>query len=922
MDTLSMTMTSDAATFTATVRGGHGNQKLAKARKCHGLKIMDGVMDLPRKPSDAEHEAVLGRLTSALGAMPSDTDVQTWLGAELVAAIAAMKSTSASAPSPRRTVAEPRKLAAGPGSALGAYELKFASEHWRLHHPSWSEGVTVNHNRKASVREQHRVRELLGRLLAAYVPAPCRGREEARELLEITLLRLQLRDPQQLSLNKFMESSPTHLWFTVDSGAATLSDDKGHLLEPSLLDEERWLEDNELLALAARVMLGSTLDEVRARLSDPLSSELPVSSELRDRLAKEKLPVPRRRAAQLVVLAGGAPAMGFLDGAIATAGFAECFSKLAPAVALDGVVSNTAAREYFELSGPDDDRGIVRCVPPTAYVRCVAAKVECFHGCDSSYVDQSFVPMLQDTHRATGREPPRPRGSLEPPAPPARAQRNSSRISGQAHQGVAMDAAPSFAAAAAKPGHDWAAGTFHALLGRELMDNLRAAETLRAAICAAIDLFVLLSNAYNTDGIELALGAGTARFLNAHATVFADRKPHYWRAKLLKVVAPLAAGAPSDPIRFVITDAIPISQKRCPKGGKDEGLPIARLYAAGCAEEDQLEQEGEEGAEEGGEGCGDVAEGAAGSTGGGKQKEAAAKADLRKVLNAKAVPDARVRRSLRPDVPIAHFGTGAGWDDDFDRFATGLSGRPRLLAPFLAKNEKVSVAALEPCIAVAEFRTFGGGYQGKGKHVGELGTFALVRATKGGGVIMYAAASLGRELGLRDSIFSGLRNGEYPGTTVMLGPGISALAPAQTATAAAVRRLSSVAAERSPVRSPRLLTAGGLVDLASLYRTEGFKDDAAFVDELAKVQTESGIIWVLAASIPRVLQLAKKGIEEKEVKGSGKSGKRNKPAASSSSSAPAAEPVPLGLAGTFNSARLHLYPVAKKQKVAKAESTS
>ena len=921
-----LSMTSDAATFTATVRGGHGKQKLAKARKCHGLKIMDGVMDLPRKPSDAEHEAVRGRLTSALGAMPSDTDVQTWLGAELVAAIAAMKSTSASAPSPRRTVAEPRKLAAGPGSALGAYELKFASEHWRLHHPSWSGGVTVNHNHNASVREQHRVRELLGRLLAAYVAAPCRGREEARELLEITLLRLQLRDPRQLSLNSFMESSPIHLWFTVDFGAATLSDDKCHLLEPSLLDEERWIEDNELLALAARVMLGSTLDEVRARLSDPLSSELPVSSELRDRLAKEKLPVPRRRAAQLVVLAGGAPAMGFLDGAIATAGFAECFSKLAPAVALDGVVSNTAAREYFELSGPDDDRGIVRCVPPNAYVRCVAAKVECFHGCDSSYVDQSFVPMLQDTHRATGREPPRPRGSLDPPAPPApppaRAQRHSSRISDPAHQGVATtDAAPSFAAAAAVPGHDWAAGTFHAVLGRELMDNLRAAETLQAAICAAIDLFVLLSNAYNTDGIEMALGAGTKRFLNAHATVSADGKPHYWRKKLLKVVAPLAAGAPSDPIRFVITDAIPISQKRCPKGGKDEGLPIARLYAAGCAEEDQLEQEGEEGAEEGGEGCGDGVEGAAGSTGGGKQKEAAAKADLRKVLNAKAVPDARVRRSLRPDVPITHFGTGAGWDDDFDRFATGLSGRPRLLAPFLAKNEKISLAALEPCIAVAEFRTFGGGYMGRGKHVGELGTFAMVRATKGGGVIMYAAASLGRELGLRDSIFSGLRHGEYPGTKVTLGPGISALAPSQTATAAALRRLSSVAAERSPVRSPRLLAAGGLVDLASLYRSNGFEDDAAFVDEQAQVQTESGIVWVLAASVPRVLELATKGIEEKEAKGSGKSGKRNKPAASSSS-APAAEPLPLGLAGTFNSAGLHLYPVAKKQKVVKAESTS
>ena len=46
------------------------------------------------------------------------------------------------------------------------HELTCASEHWRLHHPAWSGGVTVNHKRKASVREQHRVHALLGRLLA------------------------------------------------------------------------------------------------------------------------------------------------------------------------------------------------------------------------------------------------------------------------------------------------------------------------------------------------------------------------------------------------------------------------------------------------------------------------------------------------------------------------------------------------------------------------------------------------------------------------------------------------------------------------------------------------------------------------------------------------------------------------------------
>ena len=46
---------------------------------------------------------------------------------------------------------------------------------------------------------------------------------------------------------------------------------------------------------------------------------------------------------------------------------------------------------------------------------------------------------------------------------------------------------------------------------------------------------------------------------------------------------------------------------------------------------------------------------------------------------------------------------------------------------------------------------------------------------------MYAATSLGRKLGLRDSIFSGLRHGEYPGTKVTLGPEISALAGAAAA---------------------------------------------------------------------------------------------------------------------------------------------
>ena len=97
-------------------------------------------------------------------------------------------------------------------------------------------------------------------------------------------------------------------------------------------------------------------------------------------------------------------------------------------------------------------------MPPDAYVRCVAAKVECFHGLihgldDLSYVDQIlFVPMLEATPRDLECEPPPSQGSLKPPPLPARAHRHSPRISGPARSGVATDAAPSFAAATAVPG--------------------------------------------------------------------------------------------------------------------------------------------------------------------------------------------------------------------------------------------------------------------------------------------------------------------------------------------------------------------------------------------------------------------------------------------------------------------------------------
>ena len=93
------------------------------------------------------------------------------------------------------------------------------------------------------------------------------------------------------------------------------------------------------------------------------------------------------------------------------------------------------------------------------------------------------------------------------------------------------------------------------------------------------------------------------------------------------------------------------------------------------------------------------------------------------------------------------------------------------------------------------------------------------------------------------------------------------------------------------------------------------------MDELAKVQTESGIIWVLAASVQRVLELAQKGREGKEAKHNGKSGERTKQARLLFvHGARCCASARHGLSGVFQDAGLHLFHVAKKQKGVKVES--
>lgn len=233
-------------------------------------------------------------------------------------------------------------------------------------------------------------------------------------------------------------------------------------------------------------------------------------------------------------------------------------------------------------------------------------------------------------------------------------------------------------------------------------------------------------------------------------------------------------------VRYVIFDALPISQKRMCRPedggsaseedggssddgegaleGKDEGKPLAWLYASVPDENGILvgKQVGDSRLLK------DV-----------KQPNSA----LFYILNRRSVPQAWVWRLLRGDVAIANFATGRGWDDDFGRCATTRGSAPGQLH-ITPQGECVAMARWEPAVADAEFRTKGkaegGGYKGQAKKGYQLGAYRLIRPTPLGGVVAYVAkAPGGRELGQRESIYNGLRRGRYPGARLTMGPGIS-----------------------------------------------------------------------------------------------------------------------------------------------------
>ena len=192
----------------------------------------------------------------------------------------------------------------------------------------------------------------------------------ARELLHLALLRLQLLEPPALCLRDVLEAPPVRFWFTLDIGIPPPPLEA--LLDARLLEGECWLEANELCAVAARAFLGVTTAEVIKTLG--ATPTLPVSDSTRLLLQHDNQPVPSARAAQLVVLAGGPAAMRFLSAAIATAGIAKVLREADRTHALQAVVMNTAASEYFIF---DKERGTVSFMVTDAHIRCNCARSEC-----------------------------------------------------------------------------------------------------------------------------------------------------------------------------------------------------------------------------------------------------------------------------------------------------------------------------------------------------------------------------------------------------------------------------------------------------------------------------------------------------------------------------------------------------------------
>ena len=587
-----------------------------------------------RRPLEWEATFVVERLNEQLGRQAPEEVDRPLIQQFLNSAIDSLNAT-ASAPAASKAAAVPTTAASAtsspphrraPASAvafidLGARGKLYArSTDWKWTHDTWDAAIHCNYPTWGAVpteEEFGRVRVLLLQLLVSEVSG--RGslaREAAREVLHLALLRAQLLDPPALRLHEVLRAPPRRFWFTVDCGMPPPALEA--LLDASLLENQQWLEANELHASTARYWLGATVAEVVETLT--ASAEIPVSASVRRMLQHDRKPLPSSRAAQLVVVAGGAPAMRFLSSVIATAGVSQVMRHIDLDTALEGVVMNTSASEYWILNKPHD---VVSLVVPDVHLRCNSARSECAHSLNKpDYCAGRYVPTVGATTAATDAADATPNGR--------RAQRSAAPGTS-----ATISATPCTSMAAADT-PDWQHGTYFGWLCRDLMLSLHDAHeegVLSQILVAACTMTVVARNAYNTHYIECELGDDCDCYLNAHGTRMPDGRNHYWLQKISRLSTPFAA----DYTRVVlsVSDALPISQSwtTLVSSKVDTGLAVAKRYAAACVDDEP------------------------GRTGN----------PVLWLLNLLAVPDMYVQRSLRNDVTTIMFGAGKNWNKSFER---------------------------------------------------------------------------------------------------------------------------------------------------------------------------------------------------------------------------------------------------------------
>jgi hypothetical protein len=171
-------------------------------------------------------------------------------------------------------------------------------------------------------------------------------RVEAKELLELVLLRAAAMPPLAVSRAAMLEAPPRWLWFTVRTSRDRSG--LGALTDASLLEESRWLEENELLAQTARAWLGATVGAVVATLR-AAAHPIAFSAPMRALLERDGQPLPSARATQLLVLGGGGPALRFLEGALGTASGTIALHSMDAEWARQAVTLNTVAGDYARL---------------------------------------------------------------------------------------------------------------------------------------------------------------------------------------------------------------------------------------------------------------------------------------------------------------------------------------------------------------------------------------------------------------------------------------------------------------------------------------------------------------------------------------------------------------------------------------------